>query len=304
MSADVTQKAECTNTQRIAIFGSCVSRDTCEYISGPIVEAYVARQSAIVSLQPVGEATFSSDSLDSPFQAKMYEGDQRGDAVQRLIGAEPDVILIDLVDERRGVWQFPDGSFLTNSVEASRTGMESRAPELGARLIEFGTDEHFSLWSRAFDSQVQELADAGLLATSVLLDIEWAAALSGHPYPSTSLRSTLGRRVRRGQRRARNSVRRLQQGAGLAQSLKAAQEISETQAESFARRAFEANERLQRYTGHAHRRLGTRVRRESSALRIDPEHKWGPEPYHYRGQDYVSIAAEICAIASRRHEDS
>jgi hypothetical protein len=278
---------------RVAIFGSCVSRDTCEFVRSAAVETYVARQSAIVSLNPAGEGTFSSEGLSSQFQAKMFEGDQRGDAVRRLLAADPDVILIDLVDERRGVWKFPNGSYLTNSVEATRAGVEDWAPARGARLIEFGSDEHFELWSVAFTRQMRELDRGNLLFRTLLLEIEWAAAVEGHPYPRSGLRSMLGRQVRRGQRRARTGLRQLQQGGSIAQSLLAAQGIEETRAESFRRRAERANRLSERYFQRAHEFVASRIFRPSWELRINPDHKWGPEPFHYRDEDYVSIGNEI-----------
>ena len=146
-----------TEQLQVAVFGSCVSRDTCEYLPSAEVAPYVARQSAIVHLNPAGARRWSDEALDSAFQAKMFNGDMEADAVQRLLEAEPDVLLIDLVDERRGVWVFPDGTYLTNSVEAFRTGVDDWAPREGGRLIPFGSDEHFHLWSAGFDSVMRRL---------------------------------------------------------------------------------------------------------------------------------------------------
>lgn len=283
----------------ISVFGSCVSRDTCEFIPDANVGTYVARQSSIVSLNPVGAHTFHTEHLESAFQSKMFVGDQKADAIERLISAYPDLILIDIVDERRGVWKFPNGTYLTNSVEAYRAGANKWAPQAGARLLEFGSDEHFALWQSAFCAQVEQLSDCNLLGRVIFLDIEWASALSGQPRPSGAVRSALGRQARRLRRRFRLSRRRFRRGESLISSIRVGSEMTETQAESFARRARQANLLRKRYASHINSLIENRVFRAEAALRIDSNHKWGAEPYHFRECDYVSIANEIVTISGR-----
>lgn len=279
---------------RVAVFGSCVSRDTCEYLPTATVSAYVARQSSIVVLNPAGEGTFPSGNLESQFQIRMFVGDQTANATQRIIEADPDLILIDLADERRGVWKFPDGTFLTNSIEAYRAGVEKWAPARGARLLRFGTEEHFSLWRSAFKSHIDRLTESGFQNSTVFLDIEWAAALDGQPHPTGGIRQSFGRGIRRMRRRARASKRGFQKGDGILHSLLVGGEHpNETPAESYARRANQANPQLVRYSRYASDLCAFSIRRDSSDLRIDPNHKWGPEPYHYRPEDYRWIASAI-----------
>ncbi|WP_232488617.1 DUF6270 domain-containing protein [Brevibacterium antiquum] len=288
---------------KIAVFGSCVSRDICEFIPASDVAAYVARQSSIVSLGPVGANTFPSGHLESAFQTKMFVGDQKADAIERLISSSPDVILIDLVDERRGVWKFPNGTYLTNSVEAYRAGANKWAPQAGARLLEFGSDEHFSLWSSAFCCQVEQLGDAGLLRRAIFLNVEWASALAGQTRPSRGARHAIGRRTRRLRRRFRLSRRKFRRGQSLISSLRVGQEMTETQAESFARRARQANLMRKRYASHVESLIENRVIRIDEVLRIDSNNRWGAEPFHYRESDYASMASEIANIARRFSSD-
>ncbi|MDN6122440.1 MAG: DUF6270 domain-containing protein, partial [Brevibacterium sp.] len=126
----------------IAIFGSCVSRDTCELAPDAAVVAYVARQSVTSLVTPHGEEDVELDELNSPFQVRMVTGDLEGNGVDRLVevAKKIDLVLIDLVDERRGFWQFPDGTTMTNSIEIELCGAGMRSKRKGARLVEFGTD--------------------------------------------------------------------------------------------------------------------------------------------------------------------
>lgn len=279
--------------KKVAVLGSCVSRDTCEFLTNSTVSAYVARQSAIVALCPVGDRRFSALDLKSSFQVKMFEGDQQADGPMRIVDSEPDLILTDLADERRGVWRFPDDSYLTNSIEAYRTGVEQWAPELGARLIPFGSNEHFSLWAEGFDAQFTYLKEQGYADKLVFLDIEWAAALDGSPYPVGGVRQAVGRIARRTQRRGRNLLRSINNGQGIAKSIMTNTKIPETQAETFAREARWANSAMVRYADHIRGLAKNTITRKSNELRIDETHKWGPEPYHYRTQDYIAFAKDI-----------
>ena len=94
-----------------------------------------------------------------------------------------DVVLLDLVDERRGFWKFPDGTTMTNSIEVESCGAARAARRSGARLVEFGTDEHFDQWKSGFITLIEGLKDAELWEKTILLDIEWAGAIDGAQHP-------------------------------------------------------------------------------------------------------------------------
>src|SRR5699024_5603388 len=104
-----------------------------------------------------------------------------------------DFVLIDLVDERRGFWRFPDGTTMTNSLEIESCGAAREARRVGARLIEFGTDEHFDAWKFGFEQLMAELKEASLWKRTILLDIEWAGAVDGAPHPQNDGLAKLGR---------------------------------------------------------------------------------------------------------------
>lgn len=275
---------------RIDVWGSCVSRDTLEYMPDIAVGTYVARQSAIVSLSPAGDIDVPSDRLDSDFQKRMLEGDRAADVVARLSEPGAALLLLDLVDERRGVWKFPSGAFLTNSVEAYHSGVEVWGPAAGARLIEFGTDEHFELWRRGF-TRVAERVTA-LSVPLVFLDIAWAEVSEGQSLPRgiRSVAGTIGRRVKRGTRQMSRSVVR---GESLDIAVRGLVSPGQTRAEKIAEVSRRENQRYQRYAAFAAKWATATVRRTSADVRMNPEHRWGVGPYHYRDSDYEGIASDV-----------
>ncbi|MFL0576519.1 DUF6270 domain-containing protein [Brevibacterium luteolum] len=286
-------------TLRVAVFGSCVSRDTCEYLPSADVVCYVARQSAIVHLHPAGTGRWPADELNSAFQAKMFNGDMEADAVSRLAAVEADVLLVDLVDERRGVWQFPDGSYLTNSVEAARAGVETWAPLEGARLIPFGTSEHFRLWSSGFVTVMRRLRVAHAVPL-VFIDLDWADTVDEAVAPRGPI-TAVGRMVRRFRRGIRSARRDVIRGERLGTQLRDLVTPPRTEAEELAREAKRANKQFRRYRTFAESHLaGTSVRRTSRELRMSSENRWGIAPYHYRDVDYESIADEIVNKLQRK----
>ncbi|PKY70541.1 hypothetical protein CYJ40_05350 [Brevibacterium ravenspurgense] len=288
-----------TEQLQVAVFGSCVSRDTCEYLPSAEVAPYVARQSAIVHLNPVGARRWSDEALDSAFQAKMFNGDMEADAVARLLEAEPDVLLIDLVDERRGVWAFPDGTYLTNSVEAFRTGVDDWAPREGGRLIPFGSDEHFRLWSAGFESVMGRL-QAEISALLVFIDLDWAELIDD-VVPSHGVVAFGGRAFRRLRRGLRTALRDVREGEDYRVLLRDLFLPPATAREKLRGEARRANRQFRRYRQFAQSRIdGVHIRRQTDDLRMSTANQWGTAPYHYRAADYQSIADEIVNSIERK----
>lgn len=138
------------------IYGSCVARDTAALKSGAWkIANYTARQSMISAVH--GRASVEgSIKLDSPFQTRMVEADIAGTALSDLqnVAADAEIILIDIMDERLGVYAAGD-AYITKTWELEKSGILQRQPgEL--RHIEFSTDEHFNFWFAA----AQEIASA------------------------------------------------------------------------------------------------------------------------------------------------
>lgn len=283
---------------KIAIFGSCVSRDTTEFMPEAEVVVYVARHSVTSLISPHGTEGIDISCLSSPFQNKMVTSDLLGVGLDRIVqnADELDAVLIDLVDERRGFWRYPDGSTITNSIEIESCGVARDARRSGARLVEFGTNEHFDQWKSGFAALIEGLKDAGLWKRSIFLDIEWAGALDGAQHPQNDGFQKVGRQWRRLQRGTRQAARTLSRGAGLSNAWQSLRKVNPTVAEEFADRALSANSAYIRYREKARSLTAASVARASSEVRIDNNHRWGPEPFHYRKQDYESIVTEILKL--------
>ncbi|KGM13821.1 DUF6270 domain-containing protein [Cellulomonas bogoriensis] len=172
---------------RVAVYGSCVSRDAVEYLDADRHQlvTYVARQSVISAFSdPVDDLDVSH--VESPFQRRMLNGDAEGNLMERLSGAEPDVVLWDLTDERLGVLRSPHGEYLTRSVELIGSGIDTDLQDTW-ELIEFGTDEHFALWARAVARFAAALRAADLIDKVALVRVPWATrstdgGIPPHPF--------------------------------------------------------------------------------------------------------------------------
>lgn len=287
---------------KIAIFGSCVSRDTAEFMPEAEVEVYVARHSVTSLQSPHGTAGIDLSDLNSAFQKRMVTNDLDGSGLERIVNnaSDLDVVLLDLVDERRGFWQFPDGTTLTNSIEVEACGAAREARRSGARLIEFGSEEHFVRWKSGFVQLVDGLRDAGLWEKTILLDIEWAGAVDGAQHPQSDSLAKLGRSWRRLQRGSREASRRLIRGQGIAEALTSLRDVRPTEAEEYADRAAAANADYVRYRRFAMTMVKSTVTRSSSQVRISRDHKWGPQPFHYRDEDYRSIVQSVRDLVEKR----
>lgn len=280
---------------KVAIFGSCVSRDTAEFMPEAEVVAYVARHSVTSLESPHGTAGIDLSDLTSAFQKRMVTSDLNGTGLERITkeAKELDVVLLDLVDERRGFWRFPDRTTMTNSLEIESCGAARAARRAGARLIEFGIDEHFDQWKSGLITLIEGLRDAELWEKTILLDIEWAGAMDGAQHPQNDSFASLGRRWRRLQRGSREASRELSRGRGLGEVWQSLRNIKPTAAEEYADRALSANSDYIRYRKEARSLAASSVVRESREVRIDRDHKWGPQPFHYRHADYQSIVDSI-----------
>ncbi|SMY01017.1 DUF6270 domain-containing protein [Brevibacterium antiquum] len=285
---------------KIAIFGSCVSRDTAEFMPEAEVVAYVARHSVTSLESPHGTNGIDLSDLTSAFQKRMVTSDLKGTGLERIVknAKDHDVVLLDLVDERRGFWKFPDDTTMTNSIEVESCGAARAARRSGARLVEFGTDEHFDQWKSGFITLIEGLKDAELWEKTVLLDIEWAGALDGAQHPQDDIIAKFGRKWRRLQRGSREASRELARGNSLGAALQRIRRVEPTTAEEFADRASGANSKYWRYRLHARAGVKNIVAKSAQELRIDKEHRWGAQPFHYRRADYESIVLRVREIVN------
>lgn len=277
----------------IDIWGSCVSRDTLEFMTDFDTGTYVARQSAIVALAPATDLSAPLDELESDFQRRMLAGDTGADAGARLEAQRAACVLIDLVDERRGVWQLPNGTYLTNSVEAFRTGIDQWGPDMGARLIEFGTNEHFELWRQGFSLVTRRIRRTG--KPIVLLDIAWAEVFEGQT-PPHGLASLFSSVARRSQRMAGHFLRTVKNERSVVAGVTRLSAAPLTAGDGYVKVAREANDGYRRYIDTAQNHADVTIRRTADAVRMNKAHKWGVAPYHYSDHDYERIRDDIYRI--------
>lgn len=164
------------------IYGSCVSRDTFGYVPKSFqLLKYVARQSLISAGTDASRLSAQLAAIKSDFQRRMVHGDLAGTLYEALTQAAPevDLLLIDLVDERGGVIDLGE-SYVTKLAELWNAGGNEATQ--GKTQVQFGTDEHFDLWSSAAERFVDLVTSVDLLDKTVVLRTPWADRYeSGEP---------------------------------------------------------------------------------------------------------------------------
>ena len=79
---------------KIAIFGSCVSRDTAEFMPEAEVVAYVARHSVTSLESPHGTNGIDLSDLTSAFQKRMVTSDLKGTGIERIVKNADDLDVV------------------------------------------------------------------------------------------------------------------------------------------------------------------------------------------------------------------
>ena len=236
--------------QRVLIYGSCVSRDTFEHMNPTEYELirYVARQSVLSAISPA-VTQLRPPSLSSAFQQRMVDGDFQSNLLQLVEGSDqpPDLVLVDLVDERLGVHLFPDGSVVTRTPELIASGVAGSMPP-DVRHVTFGSAEHRALWSPAIRSFGERLRKVVGPVRIVVLDIPWASrSVDGEPPPT-----------------------------------------------SFGLTARDVNSVMSEYVDSAVHALGAEVvKLAPDEVLSNPQHPWGPAPFHYAERVYVDIVSRL-----------
>lgn len=161
-------------TVRTFIWGSCVSRDTFEYLPEDYeLLGYVARQSWLSA--EVQASVEPGERVESKFQQRMIEGDIAGNALSRIAenAQQIDLLLLDLCDERLGITDLGKDGILTRSVE-KMTGGAQDGIDASGRVIGFGEPEHLERWSVVARTVRDRLDSLGLLGKTLVLAAEWA----------------------------------------------------------------------------------------------------------------------------------
>lgn len=174
---------------RVSVYGSCVARDSVALSGGAqsTVTAYIARQSLLSSGSDASELYPEGARTAHRFRRRMLRADFAGDLFAKVadFGEVTDVLLWDLADERDGVQVLEDGRIVTRSFDLISEPEVWAAVER-ARHLDFGTDEHFTLWAPRAAALAQHLQQSGLFDRTLVLRIPWAVITSdGDPAPGS-----------------------------------------------------------------------------------------------------------------------
>ncbi|PKF62532.1 hypothetical protein CW745_03650 [Psychromonas sp. psych-6C06] len=152
------------------IVGSCVTRDIFEVseIKKLFNINYHARTSLASFLPDKFEHIPDTESIKSKFQAKMVEFDLNKQLFETVKNYNPDLILIDLIDERLDLCVSSNGSIATMS-----PSFKQLFNEIDFQVIRSGTEEHFSYWLRGWNNFIEELKKFNLLDKVRLNKVYW-----------------------------------------------------------------------------------------------------------------------------------
>lgn len=173
---------------RVGVYGSCVGRDSVDLLleRGWELSTYIPRQSLVSAVAPAPPDTLPLSGISSAFVQRVLRGDIRGDMYERLTqeAQTTDVLLWDLIDERLGFFDLPDGGVVTRTMEG--LGEDLYTHLAGARLVEFGTTEHLQRWKEHLSVFTGFLKEQGLWERTLLLLCPWALTDStGQPTPTS-----------------------------------------------------------------------------------------------------------------------
>lgn len=159
--------------RRIFIYGSCGSRDAFELERAANFQVvdYFARSSIASAFSGAPAQDRWSQKLQSSFQKRQVRRDFVKTLPNALAGAEFDLLLVDLIDERFRLFQFNTGALVTISAELQGLGV--LGPDLG-RVIRADAGERFELWRRGWDKMAEGLAAGGRLDRLIVNRLFWA----------------------------------------------------------------------------------------------------------------------------------
>jgi hypothetical protein len=161
---------------RTFIYGSCVSRDTFEFLDRKDFSLlrYVARSSLISALSPPAPVPLPEGHGLSPFQLRQVKTDASSSMLPLLrdLSDKIDLLLWDLVDERLGFYADDEGHVVTDSIELRRVG--DHAGLAGYRHVPFGSAEHLDQFRSSLGPWRRFLDELGLLDRLVVVALPWA----------------------------------------------------------------------------------------------------------------------------------
>jgi hypothetical protein len=247
---------------KVAIWGSCVSRDAfglCEHPFDQI--AYFARSSWISQAsRPVALDLGMPAGYAQSFGGRVVGEDLDKTIVERLVASEPDVVVIDLIDERFDVVQVEEGAWITASTYLGQSDFGRALRHSGLPRMTPSSPER----PAAFDAAVGSLAGRLLdlpADVPVVLHCAWFTVLGLDGEPAFA--------EDRYQYAHRHNVRLAAYATAIRDAL--------------GDRAVLLLPR-------------------DDMLRADPDHQWGLDHFHYGQAYYDEfLAAIVCAAEGRDH---
>ena len=250
---------------RIAILGSCITRDVWRFRGAAVTEPtrdllYISRTS-LPSLFATPVAGFRPDGQPPaglrPQQHRALVSDLRKSALAELVAFRPTHLIFDFIDERYDLLSV-GGALAVNSWELAASGYLGQPAFQGARIIPRLSAGCERLWLEAageFAAFVRATPLAG--ATLILHSAQWAGRQrldGGRTAPVTGM------------------------------------QILEGQPADVAAH----NALLARYEAAFTEVMPPMARVAAPSLRVaDPSHQWGLSPFHYASDYYREIWAQL-----------
>ena len=160
---------------RVAILGSCVSRDIFNLPDAQArfeVVDYYARSSLASLVSRPWASPLPLERIESAFQRRMVARDLAKSLFSELDLSQVDVLLIDLIDERFDLFVGPDGAAFTISPEFQRAGVP--LSELDGRTLRATSDEAFSLWTAGWQRLLAWAEAAGAAGRILVNQVYWS----------------------------------------------------------------------------------------------------------------------------------
>lgn len=249
---------------RVAIIGSCVSRDLWRMAGAPTDGLLYISRTRLPSLfgaRPAGLVLPEGAAPNlRPNPARAVRTDLSKTGLDDIIRFRPDIVLLDFIDERFDLL-VGDGAVVTASWELETSGWDALPPLMPLRRLDALGDADATLWRRSLDALATLFTPGAPLsgARPVLHAAAWAGALrdaSGRTEAlEPDLEITPGRRASRAAHNARLA-------------------------------------RMHALTCAAIPGLEV-VKAPDSLVFSDPDHVWGLSPFHYVGDYYAEIWRQL-----------
>ena len=154
--------------------GNAANKVVTTYSSDAKRAGFVARQSLISAVSGPSSIHATLPAAITPAAARLVRMDIDGTLLDEIhrVSASLDMLLWDLDDERLGVHQLSNGTFLTRSPQLKASQWEGATI---VRDITFGSKEHLELWKQAATIFAERIKSLGLWKKTRVLRLPWSA---------------------------------------------------------------------------------------------------------------------------------